>query len=205
MKATLFRLSIGIAALALSLQAKANITVALEPSSQTISAGSPASLNLVISGLGNYASPSLGGFDFDLSYNPAVLSAVSVVFGTHLDLGIVGSVQNSDLSIPGVVHLDEVSLESASDLQANQPSSFTLATLGFSGVGPGVSTIDFTLGGLADETGQISFDFLTQGGQVEVKGAAAVPDLGSTARLFAIGLVGLFAFRRNPFDFKAFA
>jgi hypothetical protein len=67
------------------LHAKADIIVSLEPDSQSISVGSSVSMYLVVSGLGNFASPSLGRFDFDLSYNPAILSAVSVSFGSHLN------------------------------------------------------------------------------------------------------------------------
>ena len=197
MNTAFLRLSIGIAALAISLEANANITVALEPSSQTISVGNPVSVDLVISGLGNFASPSLGGFDFDLSYNPAVLGAVSVTFGSHLDLGIVGSLQNSGLSTAGAIHVDETSFESSTDLHTNQPSTFTLATLNFSSVGLGISTIDFTSGSLSDDTGQISLEFLTQAAQVQVNGNSQVPDSCSTAWLLGVGLVGLVASRRT--------
>ncbi len=42
------------------------ITISLTPSSQTIGVSGIAYLNLVISGLGSMASPSLGGFFIDL-------------------------------------------------------------------------------------------------------------------------------------------
>ena len=169
----------------------------LEPSSQTISPGDTTSLDLVISGLGDHAPPSLGGFFFDLSYDPAILSPYSVGFGSHLDLGIFGSVRTSDISTPGTIHVDEISLETAADLEASQPSSFTLATLGFKGVGPGTSLIDITFGSLADETGGLSPDFITQSAQIEVAGVAAIPDVGSTARWLAMSVLGLFMLRRS--------
>jgi hypothetical protein len=189
-----------LTALILSLQAHADIIVSLEPDSQSIGVGSPVSMDLVVSGLGDHASPSLGGFDFTLSYNLAVLSAASLSFGNYLNLGILGSLQNSDLSTPGIIHLDEISFESASALQANQPSSFTLATLGFSGAGGGISAVNVTSGSLSDETGQVSLQFLTKAGQVEVSGAAAsIPDTGSSGCLLALGLVSLFVVRQKAF------
>src|SRR5690349_19418405 len=95
--------------LAFSRPAQATIIVALEPSSQTINPGDPVSLTLVASGLGDHTAPSLAGFAFDLTFDPAILSAVSVAFGSQLDLGIVGSLRFSDLTTPGAIHLDEVS------------------------------------------------------------------------------------------------
>lgn len=187
MKTTLPKLLVALAVLLLSLHAKANIIVTLEPTPQTISVGSPVSMDLVISGLGNFSAPSLGGFSFDLNYNPAVLSATSLSFGSQLDLGIFGSLRFSDLSTPGSIHLDEVSFESSGDLAANQPSSFTLATLGFTGIGPGISGIGFSFGSLSDENGQ-SLQFLTSEGQVTVNGSTGIPDGGSTLVLLAIGM-----------------
>ena len=64
------KLLIGAAALALTLPAQADIIVALEPSAQTTSIGNSITVDLVISGLGDHSSPSLGGFDFDLKYSP---------------------------------------------------------------------------------------------------------------------------------------
>jgi hypothetical protein len=197
MKTILSKLLIAVSVLGLCLQAKATITVALEPSSQTVNLGDTTFVDLVISGLGDHAPPSLGGFLFDLSYAPGILSAVSVSFGSHLDLGIVGSVQTSDISTAGTIHVDEISLESPSDLEANQPSSFTLATLGFKGVGSGTSLIDITFGSLADETGAVSLEFSTQGAQIDVAGAAVVPDSGSTVTWLAMSVLGLLVLRRS--------
>src|SRR6185436_11146287 len=61
------------------------ISLTLQPSPQTIDAGGHASLELVITGLGNLASPSLGAFDVDLTFDASVLAANSVVFGDNLN------------------------------------------------------------------------------------------------------------------------
>jgi hypothetical protein len=79
MKTLLINL-IAILALGLPLRARAQITLTLQPSPQTINVGDPTSMDLVVSGLGNLSSPSLGAFDFDFTYNPTILSAVSLTF-----------------------------------------------------------------------------------------------------------------------------
>ena len=116
MKNIVKSLIIGLAALALVSNARAQVTLSLVPTPQSIGVGDPASVDLVISGLGNLAAPSLGAFDVDLTYNPVVVSANPLTFGTLLDLGTLGSIQFSDLSTPGLIHLDEVSFETATDL-----------------------------------------------------------------------------------------
>jgi len=200
MKRILPKLATAIAAIAFSFQVQAAISVALEPASQSVSTGSPVFVDLVIHGLGNGAAPSLGAFDFDLSYNASLLSAASVAFGSHLDVGVVASVQSSNLSTPGLIHLDEVSLESASDLNSGQPSQFTLATFAFTAIAPGSSSIDFVLAGLSDELGQSITQFTTQGARVQSIGGVAVPDTGSSRALLLLGLGTLLLFPRQRSD-----
>src|SRR6185295_6688986 len=84
MKHLLSNLVASVAALSVTSSAVAAINISLEPTPQTINVGDPATMDLVVSGLGNLSAPSLGAFDFDLSYNPAIISAVSLTFGTDL-------------------------------------------------------------------------------------------------------------------------
>lgn len=195
MKQLLSSLFTGIAALGLASHAVADVSVFFQPNAQTIGVGNPASMDLVVSGLGNLSAPSIGAFDFDLSYNAAIISAVSLTFGNFLDLGGLGSVQFSDLTTAGAIHLGEVSFESSSDLNNAQPDTFMLATLGFTGLASGISSIDFTFVSLSDETGQSFLGFSTRSGSIEVTG---VPDVGSTASLLLLGIVSLSALRRCP-------
>jgi hypothetical protein len=178
--------------------ASANIVISLSPASQSIGVGDSASMDIVISGLNAFAAPGVGAFDFDLTYNPSVLSALSVSFGNHLDLGIFGSFQSFDLSSPGAIHLDEVSLESTSDLLQNQPASFKLATLNFSGAGPGSSSVTFASAILSDATGETSITPNLVGADVLVSGgSASVPDTASTASLLPLCLLGMWVLRRS--------
>jgi hypothetical protein len=95
--------------------------------------------------------------------------------------------------------LDEVSFESSTDLNNAQAGTFTLATLSFTGLAPGTSTIDFTLASLSDEQGQALIGFSTTGGSIQVMGAPAhVPDVGSTALLLIFGIASLSAFWKCP-------
>lgn len=190
----------GIAALGLDSPqslAQVGINLSLQPSPQTINVGDSASMDLVVSGLGNLSSPSLGAFDLELSYDPAIISTASLTFGNFLDLGNLRSSKFSDLTTAGVIHLDEVSFESSSDLNNAQPDTFTLATLGFKGLAAGISSIDFTLASLSDELGQSLTAFSTTGGSIEVE-SSTVPDAGSTAFLLLVALVSLSACRWIP-------
>ena len=58
------------------------ISLEFVPAAQSVSLGSNAEVGIKISGLVNLAAPSLGVFDLDVSFNPAVLSFTGVTYGT---------------------------------------------------------------------------------------------------------------------------
>jgi hypothetical protein len=167
------------------------ISISILPGSQNIDVAGNASVDLVISGLGNFTSPSLGAFDIDLTYNSAILSAHSLTLGNFLG----ASLQFFDISTPGMIHLEELSFVIPGDLNAAQPGTFTLATLIFRGLAPGASTIDFTSATLSDELGNPLENFTLQGGSIAVRGAS-VPDAGSTGALLVLALAVLPLLRR---------
>jgi hypothetical protein len=196
MKSISKNLIVGLAAIAFTSEARAVVTLSLEPISQSIGVGNPAAVALIISGLDDLASLSLGAFDIDLTYNSAVVTANSLSFGSGLDLGTFGSVRFSNLGTPGLIHLDEVSLEAPDDLNAAQPDSFTLATFGFSGLSPGLSPLVFGATSLSDVNGNAIDAFAINTGLIEVKGSG-VPDAGSTGLLLATGIGSLSLLRRR--------
>lgn len=49
------------------------ISLSIVPSPQSVGVGGSVSVDLTISGLGNFASPSLSTFDLDVTFNPAIL------------------------------------------------------------------------------------------------------------------------------------
>jgi hypothetical protein len=124
------------------------------PSDQTVALGAAVGVDLVISGLGDFMAPSLGAFDFDLAYDPAILSAQSVTFTPLLgDGGLGQTIQGVDLGIPGLVDLFIVSLLSQPELDSLQPESFVLATFVFDAIGPGTSALTLTQVLLGDALG----------------------------------------------------
>jgi len=163
---------------------------------QDVPLGSPATVDLVISGLGNYTSPSLGVFDLDILYDPTILSFSSYTLGPYLG-------EAWDLSwgevMPGDVNLAELSLLLPDELNSLQPSSFTLASLTFDTLSLGTSNLELSIYALGDEWGDPFPLIATESGNVNV---TSVPEPATlTYLLIASGLAGIgYAkniFRRN--------
>ena len=133
-------------------------------------------MDVRISGLGNYAYPALGAWDVTLTYDPSVASATSVLFGNYLS----PSLRGSDLSLPGQADIFEVSFALPEDLLAQQPDSFLLATVGFTGLEDGLLNVNLSYVDLADENGQ----------------TIPVPDSASTFVLLTLSCLGLWGWRR---------
>jgi len=129
-------------------------TLSLEPALQTASTGDSISVDLVISGLGDFAPSSLGDFDIDVGFDPSTLSLTGFSLGPFL--GNIGLGEALDLSlgeiVPGLVNVLEVSLLDADAssgpsgippfLDDIQPGTFSLATFNFDvlNLGPGELT-----------------------------------------------------------------
>jgi hypothetical protein len=138
--------------------AAAPVNVGFAPPAQFVPVGSTANVQLVISGLGNHAAPSLGDYDVLVAFDPNILGSPSVTFGDpvlgdQLDLFRLGNVSGSQLMGPGSLHLFEISLDAAADLDSLQPASFTLATLHFQAIGTGTSTLSLQINSLGDANG----------------------------------------------------
>lgn len=132
-------------------------------------------VDIVISGLKAGGPPSLGAFDLDVSFDPAVLSPTDVTFGPFLgDPGLFEALTDFNF-FPGVVDLAEVSLLSPADLDALQPASFSLAALTFDRIGVGDDRLAFSQVTLDDAFGN------------------KIPEPSSLA-LFSIGAIGLLGY-----------
>jgi len=181
MKTNVWRfLALGLLAVTLPAQA---ITVSVTPAEQTISLGSTVSVGISIDGLGDGIAPSVGTFDIDLGFDPALLSLTNVEFGTQLDVLGLGSIQSFS-SAEGSVNLFELSLDSTSDLNAFQAPSFTLATATFSSLGSGLSLLSLNFNALGDALGA-PLVASTANGLVTV-----IPE-PSSAALIMMGIVAL--------------
>lgn len=171
------------------------ITIGFEPISQRVLVGDPVDVAVTISDLGLGTAPSLGVFDLDVNFDPAILTFDSVAFGDpvlgdQLDLFGLGSITAFDDSIPGSVNLFELSLDLPSDLDAFQADSFTLATLTIDTFSVGTSSLDITINALGDSLGDMLPATLESGS------ISPVPE-PATMLLLGTGLACLGVFSRK--------
>lgn len=125
-------------------EAKA-VSLSFQLSSSSATVGDSVTLSAVIGGLGDFTSPSLGAFDFNIDFNPSLvtLTASPIAFSTLLgDEGSGESLTGFSAST-GSVNLFALSFLTALELNALQPSSFTLATLSFKALASGANTFTF--------------------------------------------------------------
>ena len=181
----------GLAALLVACPPSHAIMVSISPTSQSATAGSQVHANLVVSGLGDRATPSLGTFDVNVGFDPAILSFISADFGNQLDILGLGSIQTVTRGI-GVFVLFELSLDQPSDLDTLQKGSFTLASLNFNALAAGTSALRISIIALGDSMGNpLVADSVN--GNVNV---TAVPE-PSSYLLMGVGFLGLVLIRRQ--------
>lgn len=159
----------------------APIEISIEPESQVLSVGSSFEVDIEISGLDT---ADLGGFDFDLEFDPAVIGYQSYTISSDLldpfDLTF-------DDGADGILSLSAVSL--AFDLGA-QLDDFTLATVSFDSIQPGTSPLTLSSIDLSDGFGGVLNVASVNNGSV------AVPAPG-TLLLAPFGLGMLLMHRRR--------
>ncbi len=176
------------------------VFISLEPSEQSAAPGDTVYVDVVIDGLGNFAPDSLGAFDIDLGYDTSALTYGGYTLGTFLGdpaFGEAIDVSFGDLG-GGLINLAVVSLLLDFELDAIQPSSFSLATIAF--------TVDVLATGAAttvsvDAASAILGDAF--GGALDLDGTSnavirnpsTVPE-PSILLLLALGLSGV-AYRRT--------
>lgn len=169
------------------------VSIGLAVSDLSLLPGEQVTVDVVVAGLGAGAAPTVSGFDLDLDFGAPTLSLVNVAFGSGLGTG--GQVLNStSLLSASVVDLAAVSLLASATLDAQQPTSFVLATLTFQAVSPGFSALVITQSILADTSA------LPGGNQLvldSISGASIVvtPEPG-TLLLIGVG-TGLLGVRRH--------
>ena len=175
-------------AICLALPASATI-ISFSPSSQLVNVGSTTTVDLIISGLGDGAAPSLGTFDLDIGFDASVLTFNGATFGNQLDLFGLGDI-NSVTAGVGTINLFEVSLESAADLDSLQAGSFTLATLSFTALSDGSSPLSISVNALGDSLGDPLQAELVAGSINSIRNINTVPE-PSSLLLVGIGMLGM--------------
>lgn len=121
------------------------ITLDFQVSAASVDIGDTFTVSAVIGGLGSFTAPSLGAFDFNIDYDSALvaLTATPPVFTNLLgDEGLGESFTGSSVSL-GSINLFALSFLADLDLNALQPSTFTLATLSFSALSAGIHSRRF--------------------------------------------------------------
>ena len=115
----------------------------LSPAVTEASVGHSFSVDIVIPGLGDPLPPlALTDFDLDISYDPLLLSASAVHFGIGLEHP--PDISGSDLSSPGIIDLYAISFADYATLRGVQGgNTFTLATLTFMALAPGMGSLAF--------------------------------------------------------------
>ena len=105
-------------------------------------------MDLNISGLGEFAAPSLGAFLVEVTFDDSLLTVDSVSYGLLLGDTDPFAFETDILTTVGAgsVSLDEISFLFDFELDALQPESFTLATLSFTGDNAGISALGFGTG-----------------------------------------------------------
>jgi hypothetical protein len=94
--------------------------------------------------------PSVGAFDLDIGFNPALLTPTDITFGTFLgNPDLLEALVASTIST-GQVNIAEVSLLPPAPLDTMQPASFPLATLTFRALANSTATLALT-GGVVDD------------------------------------------------------
>ena len=178
------------------------IRISIEPvGTQNIWPGDSINFNVLISELGDYTSPSIGGFDMNILFNNKVLEYVSgsVVFGPYLGNDPFGQwVDGPNLgpTYGGIyydaIRIQELSIESTQWLYDNQPDSFALANLTFHARnGSGHSYIISDNIDLSDALGNSMSNDSLGIGSVNV-----IPEPG-TVFLMSSGLLGLVALKKG--------
>tara|TARA_R110000823_G_scaffold139607_4_gene269491 strand:- start:30466 stop:31071 length:606 start_codon:yes stop_codon:yes gene_type:complete len=160
--------------------------------------GESVSVDIVVSGLGDFSPDSLGAFDVSVAYDPVVFALSGYTLGAFL--GDPGSAESLDASagdIGGSVNIAQVSLLANAALHALQPGEFALATLDFDVLDLAIgatSQLSFA-GALLGDTGGSALP-ATSGGPATFVGRAEVPT-PATALLLLGGLLSLRAARRR--------
>ena len=132
----------------------AAVSLVLEASSDTVVLGETFTVDVLIDGtdgsLGDFASPSVGLFDLDVSFDDAAIAFLGVTFGSFLGDPLTEAVTTGGLSAPGVVDVAEISLLLPAQLDAIQPDGFLLATLEWQTLDVGPTAIALTQSEVGD-------------------------------------------------------
>jgi hypothetical protein len=172
-------------------QAAAQTEPEITISSDTVTLGGVATVDLSISGLG--AGSQLGGYDLNVGFNPSIVSFASATFGDpklgdQLDLEGFGTFSSATAGA-GTVDLAELSFDSAAALQSSQASAFTMVQLTFDTRTVGTSALDLSVNAVSDAFGDNLNPGLSNGSITVTGGKTAAPEMDAASALAALTLL----------------
>lgn len=161
-------------------------TIGFAPSTTVAAVGDSFSVDVVVSGLGGEI---VSAYDLDIVFDTSVLSADSVSPSSALgDAAAFEAIYASSL-LPGIVDVAGVSLLSDATLLALQGGDVvTLATLGFTKIGAGSSSLDFVFDAVNDVKGSRAQILSLAVAPGSIGPGAVVPEPGA-AVTFGAGLL----------------
>jgi hypothetical protein len=177
----------GLAGLLFLSGAASAYSLSFSPSAQNVGLGRFATVEVRITDVAPEPPDSPGGlgdFDFEVAYDPALIT-----FDQATDVNALGLAIGVDavLLAPGRLNLSAFSLEAPEDLLALQSDSMLLLTLGFKGIAPGTSSLLFENVILGDVLGAPRTP-TSRNGSITVL-PAVVPEPGTLALFAGVGLM----------------
>lgn len=176
------------------------ITVTVDPVAQNVTLGNQATVGIMIYGYapGPPVNLAVGGYDFSLNYNPAILSFKALFFGTSLGSPTKSLTNYSNNPVSGILQISEYSDLSASELYALQgqewpTDTFIVATITFNTLGSGVSPLSVDINSLLTEKRENFDGTYSDPGSLTVN---SVPE-PSTFLLLGAGIGGVALLRRK--------
>lgn len=152
--------------------------------------GDSFTVDLVVDGLTDLAAPSLGVYDFDLTFDPALVAPGTVTFGTGLDVLGLGSIQAATPGA-GAVNLFELSLDTIDDLNNLQAGAFQIASVTFTALAAGDNSFGVSVNAFGDADGFGIQNLSVTGQDIRITGAVTPPTGVPEPAALALALAGL--------------
>ena len=172
----------GLAAIFGGYLANAQADITIDPTMQTTATGTVVTVDVDIKNVTN-----LYGYQFDLTFNPSILEAVSSTEGTFLPSG------GATLFIPGTNDNVGGTVSATADTLLTAVNGVNgggeLAVFTFDAIGTGTSTIGIQNETLLDANLNVIPDVTTGGTVTVTSGTVSVPEIDPASALSALALL----------------
>jgi hypothetical protein len=141
----LLSLALGVLPTAFTATIAQAVSLSLIPSLQSVAVGDTITIKVQVSGIKSLQAPALSAFDLGVDFDPLLLAFKSPVRfgdpsrGDLLDLS--NQAIRDESATDGLVSFAEVSFDDPATLEAVQPDTFILASLSFSSLKAGSSSL----------------------------------------------------------------